>query len=105
MTNQKKIYNSIEEWKAEAVKRFGEDSKNWKFVCPMCKTEQTPKDLIDTGMTEDEMQGYIGFSCIGRFNNKLTGCDWTLGGLFQIHTVEINTGDGIRKIFDFAELK
>lgn len=96
-----KKYNSIEEWQKEAERLFGKDTKQWKFECPMCHTIQTPKDLIDTGMTVEEMQGYVGFSCIGRFT-KEKGCDWTLGGLFRIHTVEIKTDKGFRPYFDFA---
>jgi hypothetical protein len=104
VVNHMKKYNSIEEWRAEAVKRFGDDPKNWKFVCPACKTEQTIQDFIDMGFTEDQWHGYIGYSCIGRFNNKEKGCDWTLGGLFQIHTVEIKIGNDVAKRFDFADV-
>ena len=31
------------------------------------------------------------------------GCDWTLGGLLQIHEIEIETDDGERHVhFDLA---
>lgn len=61
------------------------------FVCPRCGTKQTPQDLVDAGAGEriDDAHKYVGFSCVGRFNEGKTGCDWTLGGLFQIHTLEI----------------
>lgn len=29
-------YNSVEEWKAEATRRFGPDMLKWRFRCPMC---------------------------------------------------------------------
>lgn len=30
------VYESVEEWQAEGKRRFGEDVKKWRFVCPMC---------------------------------------------------------------------
>jgi len=75
------------------------------FVCPMCKTVQCAKDLIaaGAGKTFDEVERYLGYSCVGRFtdagpHDKGTppgkGCNWTLGGLFQIHDLEVVTPDG-----------
>ena len=29
-------YNSVEEWRAEAVRRFGSDVLKWRFRCPAC---------------------------------------------------------------------
>lgn len=85
---------SLEEFRENIKEEFGDIMKA-EFICPSCKTVQTPQDLIDAGAGKDfdEINGYIGFSCIGRFNNKEKGCDWTLGGLFQIHEFEI-TRDG-----------
>lgn len=66
-----------------------------RFVCPHCKTPQSAKDLIEVGAGKDfdEVEKYLGFSCIGRFTND-RGCDWTLGGLFQLHELEIILEDG-----------
>lgn len=74
------------------------------FRCPMCKTLQTGRDLIAAGAGADfdAVEKYLGFSCIGRFVNakpsrsKPDGkpCDWTLGGLFQLHEMEVVTPDG-----------
>lgn len=73
-------------------------------VCPMCGTVQTAQDLIDAGAgkTFDDVEGYFGFSCIGRFTGKGSprkeqdgqACNWTLGGLLQIHKLEVATPDG-----------
>jgi hypothetical protein len=100
-----------DEWLAEAERRFG-DPPNWKFVCPVCKTEQTPQDLIDAGVKKDQINQYIGFSCIGRFTGAGEhkrgaepgkGCNWTLGGLLHIHTLEVEMDDGARRpVFEFA---
>lgn len=74
------------------------------FRCPMCKTMQSGADLIraGAGATFEEVEGYLGFSCIGRFTGAPSPrkepdgkpCDWTLGGLFSAHTFEVVTEDG-----------
>jgi hypothetical protein len=76
------------DWLAEAVKRFGQDAKKWKFVCPACNTLQCIEELLTAGVPKDKVVQTIGFSCIGRFD-KNKGCDWTLGGLLHIHTLEV----------------
>lgn len=74
------------------------------FRCPMCKTLQTAADLIraGAGKTFDEVETYLGFSCIGRFTGAGSPrkdpdgspCNWTLGGLFRVHQFEVVTPDG-----------
>jgi hypothetical protein len=92
----------LEDFKAEARKRFGPDNKKWKFQCPHCKTAQSAEDLVAAGVSKDDINKYVGFSCIGRFT-KDKGCDWTLGGLFQIHEIEIEIADGTKHVsFDLA---
>lgn len=80
------------------------------FVCPMCATVQSGADLMAaTGKPFDEVEKYLGFSCLGRFipatqsqsaldkKRKLgTGCDWTLGGLLQLHTLVVIDEEGKR---------
>jgi len=53
-----------------------------------------------------DVQKYFGFSCVGRFTGagnppkpedkgkEQKGCNWTLGGLFQMHDLEVVTPDG-----------
>lgn len=77
-----------ENWMKKAEQLFGKDVRKWEFICPSCGTVQTPQELLDTGMTKKSAGAYIGFSCIGRFNDK-RGCNWTLGGLLRIHKLEI----------------
>ncbi len=70
----------------------------------MCKCLQTAQDLIDAGAGKDldEVERYLGFSCVGRFTgaasprSKPDGrpCNWTLGGLFSVHRFEVVTPDG-----------
>lgn len=74
------------------------------FVCPNCKTPTTYNDYIDAGLEHDDAVNVLGFSCIGRFQ-KDKGCNWTLGGLFQIHELEIlDEDDGVTLYphFEFA---
>jgi len=67
-----------------------EDRTEIEFVCPACGTVQTAQDLIDAGAgpTLEEVIEYLAFSCVGRFDEE-RGCDWTLGGLLQIHDLEV----------------
>lgn len=93
---------SLDEWRAEAVSRFGEDAKKWVFVCASCGEKQTLADFIAAGIESPETKAF--FSCIGRYV-KGRGCDWTLGGLFQIHHTEVinENGDPV-PVFEFAEV-
>lgn len=73
-------------------------------VCPMCGTVQSARDLIAAGVGADfeAVEKYIGFSCVGRFTGAGSPrkspdghpCNWTLGGLFKTHKLEVITPDG-----------
>ena len=94
---------TLKEWIEKGEILFGKDRTKWKFVCPKCKTVQTLQDIIDTGVSIEDAQGYFAYSCIGRFT-KEKGCNWTLGGLLQIHTTEVIMPDGKKRpVFEFAE--
>lgn len=74
--------------------------------CPMCKTVQSAADLIVAGAGPDfdSVEKYLGFSCVGRFTGAGQPrkdpdgrpCNWTLGGLFRVHQLEVVTPDGER---------
>jgi len=85
---------TLDELKA-AIKSQGVPIEDVTFECPHCHTLQSMNDLIavGAGKNREAVEPYIGFSCIGRFT-KEKGCDWTLGGLFQIHELEVITPDG-----------
>ncbi len=77
-----------EQWLEEGRQLFGNDMKQWKFVCPNCGNVQTSQDFRDRGI---DPNGKVFYSCIGRFSNRLergtigdnkSPCDYTLGGLF-----------------------
>ncbi|HVX56942.1 MAG TPA: VVA0879 family protein [Candidatus Saccharimonadales bacterium] len=105
------------QWLEEGTRRFGPDPKQWKFVCPACGTVQTIQQLKDLGLSSEEIHGVMAFSCIGRFTRQgdegiaahgrgekwNKGCNWTLGGLLQIHELEVVLEDGHRRMaFEFA---
>lgn len=88
---------------AECKRRHGAP-RAWAFICPMCKTRQTIQMLFDAGLSQDGVHGAMAFSCIGRYQPGI-GCDWTLGGLLQMHELEIimDQGNGnVRPAFEIA---
>lgn len=81
-------------------------NKHVAFVCPVCGTVQSMASLVAAGCPKDKVESYIGFSCEGRWTGAgpwpsggdrsakglrrtYPGCDWTLGGLFRIHRLEV----------------
>lgn len=93
---------SREEWLRTARDLFGEDPLEWRFQCPKCGTSQSGNDLLAAGVSRDELDRVLAFSCIGRFESD-QGCNWTLGGLFRIHATEVVIEGVPRPVFDFAE--
>jgi hypothetical protein len=89
---------TIDEFMA-ACKAQGVPIEHVALKCPMCGTLQSGVDLISVGAgkTFDDVEKYLGFSCIGRFDSRKppVGCDWSLGGLFQLHKLEVITEDGV----------
>jgi hypothetical protein len=91
----------------DALKGQGVPMEHFALKCPICATVQSPQDLISAGAgnTFDEVERFAGFSCVGRWTGagphkkgtpSGSGCDWTLGGLFQLHELEVVTPDGKR---------
>lgn len=87
-----------------ALRAQGVPREHVAFRCPMCETVQSMTSLIraGAGRTPEEVERYIGFSCIGRWTgagsprpeNKGKGCNWTLGELLQLHRLEVVMDDG-----------
>lgn len=88
---------TLEEFKHAIRNQGHERIEDSQFRCPRCGTIQSPQDLINAGAgaTLDDVDRYVAFSCVGRWDES-KGCDWTLGGLFQIHELEVETPDGKR---------
>ena len=90
-----------------ALKAQGVPIEHVALKCPMCGTIQSAQDLIAAGAGKnlDEVERYLGFSCVGRWTHHKDpprkkgtqcGCNWTLGGLFKCHELEVLTPDGER---------
>ena len=93
----------LADWQTEGRKLFGDDVMDWRFKCPQCGGVQTGRDFLEAGIPQADVEVRTYFSCIGRVV-KGKGCDWSLGGLFKIHTVEILTPDGtLTPVFEFAD--
>ena len=88
---------TLEEYETEIKAQGAERFEDVTFRCPACKTLQNAQDLIDAGAGKniDEVEGYLAFSCVGRWTED-KGCDWTLGGFLRIHKLEVITPDGER---------
>ena len=94
---------TLEEFRTE-IKAQGVRTERMCLICPMCGMVQNATDFIaaGAGKSMDEVEKYLGFSCIGRFTGapaprqKPDGkpCNWTLGGLFKLHKLEVRTPDG-----------
>lgn len=86
------------------LKAQGVPREHLAFVCPRCDTVQSATDLIDAGAGESfqEVEKFLGFSCVGRWTGaggprrKPDGnpCNWTLGGFFRLHKMEVETENG-----------
>lgn len=61
------VYESVDAWRAEAVKRFGASPAEWRFVCPACGHEATCADFKELGADPERAS----FECIGRVLNEL----------------------------------
>ena len=97
--NSESIVN-YEDWLTELKKRFGNDAKNWAFKCPSCGNIQTANDFIKHKIDEPESKVY--YNCIGRYV-KGVGCDWSLGGFFNINKVSVMKDAKIFPVFEMAD--
>lgn len=99
---------TMEQWRAEGESLFGPDEMQWKFVCPICKHEQSAQDYKDAGAPESA----VAFNCVGRyvdgsrsaFHGKVKGpgpCDYSGGGLFKVNPVHIEGRNSA--VFEFAK--
>lgn len=97
---------SYEEWLAKGKSLFGDDMKKWRWICPACGNIQSAEMCLANNpkIHLSEVRGWINFSCEGRVTAGV-GCYWTLGGLLQIHELEVMR-DGIKHptfLFDGEE--
>lgn len=99
-----RIEMTIPEFHAALKAQGVSSSRHLAFVCPACGTVQSMADHVAAGATPEQAENAIGFSCVGRRTGagsprkKPDGkpCNWTLGGLFQIHTLTVIDEEGTR---------
>lgn len=92
----------LEEFRSRIKDQNVFDRQHAAFRCPMCKTVQSIQSFVSAGVDLDEAEKFIGFSCVGRMTgaegprSEPDGkpCDWTLGGLFKLHNLEVIGEDG-----------
>jgi len=77
-----------DEWIALGRKLYGEDMRKWKFRCVQCGNVQSHESVTERNPEIRNTSNWIFFSCEGR-KTEGVGCDWTLGGLFKIHRLEV----------------
>lgn len=95
---------TVDEFHAAIKQQNAPSLEDVAFICPMCGVIQSARDLIAAGAGADfgDVEKYVGFSCVGRFTGAPSPrrerdgkpCNWTLGGFFRIHRVEVLTEDG-----------
>lgn len=103
------IKQTLEEWRKEAVDRFGEKGRNWKFQCPKCGNVQCAQDFVEKAGMEINDAVHSAFQeCIGRHVDG-NGCNWAAFGLFGTFgkgRIVIAPDDGREvEVFDFAQEK
>lgn len=105
-----------DEWLKTGEKLFGPDQKKWRFKCVNCGYAQSAEDFLklEKPNRPEEIHKVLGFSCIGRWmpeskgtmGNRKQPCNWTLGGLFKLHKLEVIQPDGKAvPCFEFAEVR
>jgi hypothetical protein len=101
---------SLEDFRAELKAQGVSSREHSAFRCPMCGIVQSMHSLKRAGVNAEEAERQIGFSCIGRNTGAGTPrkkpdgkpCNWTLGGLFRLHKMEVVGEDG--KAHPFFEI-
>lgn len=91
-----------DEWLARGRELYGEDMRQWKFRCVACGHVQSHELAVARNPDIGDTSGWIAFACEGRHDSSV-GCDWTLGGLFQIHELEVVDGERRTPCFEFAD--
>lgn len=92
----------LDDFRARIKAQGVSDLVHAAFKCPMCKTVQSITSFTRAGTDADTAEKYIGFSCVGRVTgaggprNEPDGdpCNWTLGGLFRLHDLEVVDDEG-----------
>lgn len=91
---------TVEEWRARGKELYGDNMRDWEWRCVACGHVQSGGKF--KGAEPSRLNGIINFSCEGRYNPEV-GCDWTLGGLFTLHTLTVIAQGKEVPSFEFAK--
>lgn len=93
---------SYEDWIKKAKELFGKDSYNWRFKCASCGHIQSINSMLEHNplLKAKDFENSIYFNCEGRTNEGY-GCDWSLGGLFHVHKLEVEFNGKNVPVFEF----
>lgn len=93
-------YATVAQWRAEAVRRFGERTENWAFVCPSCGMSATIGDMIRAGGTANDAPQ----ECISlyRYDTGDCGCRAYREGTQGRGALIGADGEDLIEVFDFA---
>jgi len=95
----------LKQWLARGTELYGDNMRAWRFRCVACGNVQSA-ELVDARNPElvgVNKSSWIYFACEGRHTAGV-GCDWSLGGLFTIHRLEVIPPDGKpAPAFEFAD--
>lgn len=96
------LYVKRKDWMKIAKDAYG-DKKSWQFKCVSCGHIQSIGSVLDNNPSLKDVLDWIYQNCEGRYT-KGHGCDWSLGGLFTMHLIEVVDDDGSRfATFEFAD--
>ncbi|BFH10676.1 hypothetical protein WJ0W_005786 [Paenibacillus melissococcoides] len=100
------IKQSLQAWREEAKRRFGDNGAAWKFKCPSCGNVQCGHDFVDKCSVDASNGANMAYQeCIGR-HTKEAGCSWAafgfLGTVGKGRLVITPNGDEV-EVFDFAD--
>lgn len=92
------------DWLELGTRLYGPDPREWKFRCVRCGNVQSHASVKARNPQIGDTSNWIFFSCEGRHTSGV-GCDWTLGGLFTIHKLEVLDDRDGKPIpcFEFAD--
>jgi hypothetical protein len=85
------VFADVEAWRAEAVRRFGDDPLQWRFVCPSCGHVASCADFKELGVDP----GRAPHECIGRALREIGRADETYTGPESVIVGHDDEGEAI----------
>jgi hypothetical protein len=80
----------MSEWLRQGEGLFGSDRNQWRFKCAKCGHVQSAASVHShkPEIMPEQARAWIHQNCEGRYISG-HGCDWSLHGLFRIHTLAV----------------